>query len=583
MIVDERFMDVVKRFSFPLNVYAWCLLKETGRVCNLHYGLFIDPKESVEVAQQRSTDYLFENLPKPCRILEVGVGVGSTLKRLLQSGYAAVGITPDAEQASVARQVCGDKDAVIVSSFESFPGIREAWDLILFQESGQYIDPVDLFERCSDLLKPQGEIVLLDEFALMRSEIGEENLHFFDHFKAIGDRFGFELIEHFDLGGQAALTVDYLLSMLDKHKASLIDDLKISANQIESLVASNRRYRQYYNEGRFGYRLLKFRRSKTQSQLPRRIRSEHAQEVCALFSSVFKKEMSQALWVWKYGENRGQAIGIWDQGKLVAHYGGISRRVNYFGQEILASQSADVMASSDSRKSLSKKSAFFMAAATFLEVSVGFGRRHLLGFGFPNERARRAPELLGLYSSSVGNILELSWDLKQTSLLRLFFRCVRLNLDRSNDLVAVEHCWQLMKSTTGDYIVGIRDASWLAHRYANHPDHHYEIYAIGLKAQALPFGVVVLRRHSDGRTEWVDAVSARSRFKWLVTGLQNITDQPIGRLFAWVSELLIPLLPPGAEVVDLNVGIPSSAWTPGPSTQTLQGKWWLMGGDTDFR
>ena len=583
LTVDEHIRDSIKGFSFPLNAYAWCLVEETGTVNHLHYGLFSDPEDSVEIAQQRATDYLFSLLPEPCEVLEVGVGLGTTLKRLLQLGYKAVGITPEAAQASLARQVCTQPEAVVLSRFETFEDVSARWELILFQESSQYIDPVDLFGKCSASLKPNGEIILLDEFSLVRDESSRPSLHFIEHFTALGERFGFELLHHADLSRQAALTVDCLLRMLNQHKASLVKALKITADRIGALIAANESYKENYLKGRFGYRALKFRRTGAQTRLPRWIRPGDAAAVRSLFSTAFEKTMSQALWNWKYAEDRGQAIGVWDGDKLLAHYGGVSRRVSYFGKEVLASQSADVMTRIEARRSLTKRSPLFTAAATFLEGTVGFGGRHLLGFGFPNERARLAPERLGLYSTPVGKMFELSWDLNQLRWSRFLFRCTRLNQHHKHDLLAINHCWHLMKKTVGDLIIGVRDASWLTHRYWNHPEHCYELYSIKFRTQSLPFAVVVLRRHADESTEWMDAVSAPSRMKWLIAGMQNIRDKPISRLFAWASDPLVALLPPGSETRDLNVGIPANAWTPGPSAATMQGKWWLMGGDTDFR
>jgi len=36
-------------------------------------------------------------------------------------------------------------------------------------------------------------------------------------------------------------------------------------------------------------------------------------------------------------------------------------------------------------------------------------------------------------------------------------------------------------------------------------------------------------------------------------------------------------------VRDLDVFVPANAWTAGPPIEKLIGRWWLTGGDTDFR
>src|SRR4051812_17622954 len=96
-------------FYYPLNVFMHVLTKEEGRVDDLHYGLFESPDESIGAAQARSTELLLSRLPPPpARILEVGIGLGTTLDRLVRLGYDALGITPDAQQIAIARARFGE-------------------------------------------------------------------------------------------------------------------------------------------------------------------------------------------------------------------------------------------------------------------------------------------------------------------------------------------------------------------------------------------------------------------------------------------------------------------------------------------
>ena len=56
-------------------------------------------------------------------------------------------------------------------------------------------------------------------------------------------------------------------------------------------------------------------------------------------------------------------------------------------------------------------------------------------------------------------------------------------------------------------------------------------------------------------------------------------------LTAWLSDALLPVFNAdgAAAVQDLDVIVPGNGWTQGPAHETLVGRWWLMGGDTDFR
>ena len=52
----------------------------------------------------------------------------------------------------------------------------------------------------------------------------------------------------------------------------------------------------------------------------------------------------------------------------------------------------------------------------------------------------------------------------------------------------------------------------------------------------------------------------------------------------WYSTSIAAMIS-GADGVEhsIGVGVPTSTWTPGPDKSVLQGRWWLTGGDTDFR
>src|SRR5882672_4013523 len=90
-------------FYYPLNVFMHILIREEGTVRYLHYGLFEDANERIALAQDRSTSFLLSRLPPPpARLLDVGVGLGTTLERLTRLGYDAEGITPDEKQIAVA-------------------------------------------------------------------------------------------------------------------------------------------------------------------------------------------------------------------------------------------------------------------------------------------------------------------------------------------------------------------------------------------------------------------------------------------------------------------------------------------------
>lgn len=247
-------------FYYPLNVFLHILTLEGQRVSDLHYGLFRDPSDSFVKAQTRSTDLLMESLPPPppARLLDVGCGLGSTLARLIDAGYDAEGLNPDPEQVAGLRALHGDRLQVRIGRFEELGAGEGAnrYDAVLFQESSQYIESEALFRTAEAITS---NIVVLDEFAVEPLP-HEGALHDLPGFlRAAGSR-GFQLTHNLDVSSEAMPTVDYFLSRFSRYRNALIADLGLTAQQIDDLVASGERYKSFYENGTYQYRLLLFER-----------------------------------------------------------------------------------------------------------------------------------------------------------------------------------------------------------------------------------------------------------------------------------------------------------------------------------
>lgn len=228
-------------FYYPLNVFMHILTHEEGGVHSLHYGLFERPDESIAAAQERSTALLLARLPPPpARLLDVGVGLGATLARLTELGYDAEGITPDEKQAALA------VGRVTVAGFEEFGG--GPYDLLLFQESSQYIDSDALFAKARSLAP---RVLVLDEFAT-RPGI----MHTLDDFLRAATANGFRVVEEIDLSAKAAPTIDYFRTRLPRYRQELIADLGLTDVQVDQLIASGEIYRDHYRRGALVYRLF---------------------------------------------------------------------------------------------------------------------------------------------------------------------------------------------------------------------------------------------------------------------------------------------------------------------------------------
>jgi SAM-dependent methyltransferase len=253
----EDSMTELRDFPFPLNVLLTVLEREEGSVDSMHYGLFEAPGESIAAAQERSTALLLSRLPPPpARLLEVGVGLGTTLARLAAMGYDTEGLTPDPIQAAAARERFGDGIRVQTAPLEMFE-TESRYDAVFFQESSQYIESGALFRKVRALAAPGARVVVLDEFALVPVE-KPDALHRLDLFLEAARREGFRLAEEVDVSRQAMPTIDWFLERISRHRTAIQESLGVGPDQLDGLLVSGRDYRALYESGDYGYRLLRF-------------------------------------------------------------------------------------------------------------------------------------------------------------------------------------------------------------------------------------------------------------------------------------------------------------------------------------
>lgn len=568
-----------RELSFPLNVYAHALLLHEGQAEYLHYGLFKDGNPELRAAQQYSTELLLSQLPPPpCKVLEVGAGLGTTLALLTGKGYEIHGITPDPKQVAQIRRRFGDGVSVSCEPLESFQGAAGSYDVVLFQESAQYIDPLTIYDKVFDLLAPSGSLIIIDEFALRRAEAGVEGLHLRADMLSLAGRFGFETVCDIDLSSLAAPTLDYLLRVTTLHRERLIGDLALDPDCLLRLDESNRIYREKYAAGRYGYGLMHFRKGASPKWRLRSLQRRDLPEFFGLFEQSFGHPMTSAMWEWKYGGTDSRELCAWHEGKMAGHYGGMPRQILFFGQPRTAVQIGDVMVSSDQRGALTRSGPFFRMAATFLEQYIGYGKPYLVGFGFPNERAMKVAEKLGLYAE-VGRIVEIRWEPSSTR-PALFTRLCALD---AGDGPQVDELWRRMAGDLDHAIAGVRDWDYVQRRYLAHPHQQYQLWMVRNRFGGQPRGLMVFRHDPEG-CELVDIVAPLAEIPLLIAQARRYASRSGSRLYCRVTENFSPLFAAtGGSAHDIGIRIPANVWSAGPAPEMLQNHWWLMSGDMDFR
>mgnify|MGYP003669602173 CR=1 FL=1 len=570
--------------TFPLNVYAHTQMLQDGVCDSLHYGLFQRKNNDFQTAQQYSTELLIAQLPPPpCRILEVGVGLGTTFALLTQQGYQVHGLTPDAQEVAYILKYFGEQVPVIWQQLEDFEAKTNSFDVILFQESAQHIEPLVIFNKAIDLLDTSGHLVIIDTFALKHGETVAEELYLLADMVTLAERFGFELVKQLDLSSMALPTLAYRIQTTNRHRRRLIKDLALSDQKLDQLNASNLAYQNKFTSGRYGYGLLHFKKKSFPKWRPGLLKKNQAIEMLSLFKKTFHHSMTPTTWQWKYGGALEREIGIWRGDQLIGHYGGISRNILFFSQPQIAVQIGDVMVDSTERGILTKKGPFFLMAATFLERYIGYGKPFLLGFGFPNERAMKVAERHGLYAE-VGRMIEYSWK-PLPKLPRWGTRLCTINcIEDEWTAAAIDTCWQKMAKDLCGAIVGVRDRHYLHHRYLSHPSQRYQVILVKNRFGERVRGILVLRHDLDG-CEIIDIVAALTEIPLLVIHARRLAG--IGghsRVFCRITaNFAAHFVTTGGICQELDIRIPTNVWSNGPSPHKINNCWWLMSGDTDFR
>ncbi len=300
-----------------------------------------------------------------------------------------------------------------------------------------------------------------------------------------------------------------------------------------------------------------------------------------LFLSAFGHAISLPLWRWKYAKGRGCAVGAWRGKDLIAHYGGSLRTVLAFGLPVQALQVCDAMVDPRERGVMTKTGAMFQVTAAFLECYQGLA--HIpLAFGFPNWRAMRLGERLGFYAE-VGALCELRWP-AMGKLPRLSTRLRYLDPQSVADRRATGELWSAMARDLEDGLVGVRDWTFLRHRYLEHPDHRYELVLVTSRFTLAPLGLLVLRQEAAA-IALTDLVAPLKNIPLLLVQARRLAGL-WGRtsLYCWITrQHAFRFVTKDMAERDIQVSIPTNTWVPQPFTpEQLHDRWWLTLGDTDF-
>ena len=408
------------------------------------------------------------------------------------------------------------------------------------------LHPLALFEQLADALADGGVVLLVGRIS---ADTPPRLVHWLDYAVAIAGRCGLVLQAPVNADGTAPAPADALSDALAQ-AAAVAAEHGLFVRVLRK--ATHPRWR-------LGH-----------------VRTEDFPHIATLFQEVFGHALSRELWAWKYAAGHGNAVVASREGTLIAHYGGMYRDVRRCGEPDWVFQICDVMVHPKERGVLTRQGPFLLTAATSAEI---YGP---LGFGFPNARAMRVAEKMGLYAPA-GQMAEVRWTPSSPG-IRLHTRVRSLEPQHAPDRALVAPLWDAMANDLRAGVVGVRDWAYLAHRYFGHPHNHYEVLVVSARLTGRPLGIVVLRR-LEASCELLDVIAPLDNLARVIDQARRMTARwGLGHLYCWITQNH------ASRFVDcdgkeeaLNVSIPTSCWTADPRADSFRDKWWLMSGDTDFR
>jgi hypothetical protein len=308
------------------------------------------------------------------------------------------------------------------------------------------------------------------------------------------------------------------------------------------------------------------------------------QALLLLHVRVFGPGASHAWYEWKYGQGGGLGMGVWHNGELIAHCGGLPRTLWRQGRRIGGIQIGDVLVAPEWRGILTRRGPFFQACSRFYAAHVGARSGHDIGFGFPNDRAMRLPLLLKIGWDG-GPIHSLDWRVAASPepLAGWAWRWTELDPAHPDFESVIGAAWQRMRAKASDLILGERTAPYVRWRYERRPGRTCSMFALRRPWSRDAVGVAVLDL-SSADALWLDwigepgAIAVAHR-----AGLAEAARRGATRLSAWCSPAVVDCLQNSGfehQNVTARLGIPRASELTEDEVAGM--RWWFMGGDTDF-
>ena len=544
--------------------YAELLAQEYGYCCFLHYGLL--PKDHKKREYQEQQQAFSEKLYR------LATNQLKTHSEVLLDGPSLSYLG-----SMLIKQGC---KVAFSTNFLKYPP-EHKFDLIVIEGAYHYLEQLPLLNKAREMLKDSARLLIFGEYLDDDSELERSTLPNLSSMRQLSERLSYSVLQELNFSHDALYSIGQLKNIVDKR----INEIGEVTSTL--LLSQFRHLEEEYVRKRRSFNIFLLQKNsdpKGEYALAEygAIDSFEPGEISELFEKSFGTKFNRDIWRWKYGLGEGKCIVARElkDGAIVSHYGGVPREIQYFGEPNIAIQVCDVMVLPEIRRQYGRGSLFFKTAATFLEREIGNTVKHLLGFGFPNQKAMNIALRLGLYEKT-DDFVELIFP-KPEEPNTTTFHLLPIDIANPQHQREIDKLWRSMKLDMSNGIIGDHHWRYIKYRYFDHPFYQANLYrSIFVNDESGNMLAVVVLKEHEKRMLIMDLICPVARMKIIISQLVHLIEE--SELKFWVTQGWMESVRTDQAIENqLGIEIPCNFWNPGPSPKLLYGAWWLTAGDMDF-
>ena len=506
--MQEDYLDL----PVPFNFYRAVLKGD-----HLHFGLWPDGDTSLsmEDAQQKMFEHLLSFFPPPpASVLDVGCGLGYSAFLLSGKGYSVTAIAPSSELIAYARKKYVDSGVCFeaVGFFDEDKTVfgQEFYDVIFFQESVQYLRPLDsVIKKARGLLKDGGLIIIGDEVCSDAEVKSQTAVHPAIDFTMALSENGFRITENEEIGRNVAPTYDFIIKEFTANFNRIITSFPVNRTkeELSFFLEGWKKQKEWYANGKFGYEIFV---AKKDSFFIRPYSTGDESEILPMFNEVFKVNRTLDHWFWKFRDNPYGSfeisVAIAEHSRLVAHYAGYP--VPFYSalegvKSFLSCQIGDTMTSPGVRNiGLGKTGLLARTAkhfyAKFCEDKIPF----IYGFNTGKIRKLGMRYLGYVYIDPVTFWVK---DITQKSFSRPPWITRLFGGYKIEEVREISDDWNTFFNRVCDSYVFLvrRDGPYVKWRYVDCPDRVHRIFSVKKNGQMVGWSVFIKK---GNKVIWGDAL-----------------------------------------------------------------------------